>query len=210
MEPETNTPAPAPFDATALAKQVTEAAVAAATQVAEKRASEHAAFKLQQAADVLTGRPQVDPTEQILKGFVADPVKAFKTVKDVAKQEIYAEMDKKKNTEDMQRSVVMPFIDQYPELKGDAKLALVEKLTEKHEKAGLSYSEALKKGCEETVKEFGLKPVSEAQRQSAALYAGLPGGGGMGSGAPARDEGQAQTDFISSLKAKSLSFRNKK
>lgn len=209
MEPENNQ---APFDPKALAEQVSKVAVEAATKIAEDRAAavaKDSADKLAKAAAILTGTPEVDKNEQILQGFIKDPVKFAKTIHESAVNTVMSTMAKNKATEQQQMDAIGPFIREYPELRGN-KLKLVEKLAEEKEKGGMAYGDALKEAAAETVKEFKMEKVSEAQRNSAAFYAGLPGGGGMGSGVPVRDEGKAQTDFISGMKARLSSFRVRK
>lgn len=201
------------FDTNAMVKTVTDAAVEAATRIAEERsnaAAQQNAQRLNQAAAILTGQPQVDIGEQVLKGLVADPIKFAKTISDATEARVMKTVKAQKATEDLQRSVMLPLIEEYPALKGAAKIALVEKLTEQKEAANIPYAEALKEAAQEVIKEFDLKPVSEAQRTNAALYAGLPGGGGMGSGVAVRDETKSQQDFLSGMRSRMSSFRTKK
>jgi len=198
-----------PFDPAALAKQVTDAAVTAATQVAEQRAAQAAAAKLQAAADVLVGR-KADPSEAILNEFVADPMKFGKVISEATEERVLRRIQQQEMAKEQQRAAVMPFVEEYPELKTPTKAALIETLAEKYERQGKSRVDALKAACEDTVKDYGLKPQSEKRKEQAALYAGLPGGGGFTGGSPARNEQKSQSDFIASLRAQSAAVRTKK
>jgi hypothetical protein len=210
---DTNPPAEQAFNPAEIVKQVTDAATAAATRIADERVkavTDSTSARMKQAADILSGTPAKDPTEQILAGFVEDPIKFARTISKAAEDNIRRELKKEKQVEDTARAVIDPFIAEYPQLREGKKSALIEKFAEQNEAAGMSYADALKKATEDTIKEFGLTKVSEAQRTQQGFYAGLPGGGGMGGGAPARDEAKTQTDFISGMRSRLSSFRNKK
>ena len=212
----TTTPAVTPptskpeVDVAAIAKSAAEAATKAAMADADARAGKVAAEKLAQVGRALIGEPTENVHDKIVKDFVSDPLKVLRTVAQSATDNAVKIMSDSRKLEDTQRAVVGAQINEYPELNSPNKLALVEKLADQYQAEGMSYSEALKKGCQDTVKEFGLKSVSEAQRAGAAHYTGLPGGGGVGAGAPRRDEEASKMDFMSSMKNKMNSFRNKK
>ena len=185
-------------------------ATAKAEKIADEKATKVAAQKLEMIGKALTGDKGADMNEVILKTFVADPLKAFHTVKEAAKKEALDQVRSDNQIADLQRAVASPFLSEYPELNSPNKLALVERLADQYEASGTSYADALKKGFEETVKEFGLKSVSEAHRTGAAYNTGLPGGGGFIPGAPQHDEAKSQSNFMTNMKNKMNSFRVKK
>ncbi len=213
--PEVKTEAaPAPvqpaIDVNKIVADATKAATDAATKTAEQSASKIAAQKLEMIGRALTGEKPQDQSEMVLEKFVKDPLRALHTVKEQAKAEIREENAQQETLKETQRVVVMPFLNEYPELQSKTKLALVEKLAEDKQRTGMSYSDALKAACDETVKEFGLKSVSEAQRNGDARFAGLPGGGGYAPSAPKYDEAKSNDTFLSGMKARANSFRNKR
>lgn len=209
---QTTQPAQPQIDVQAIANQAAEAAAAKATAVAQEMATRVTNERLAQAAAVLNPNLKpVDPGQRVLEDLVANPIATLHTVKELAKKEIREEFDKKQLVVDTQRSVLTPMISEYPELNSPNKLALVEKLAEKHQKSGKSMGEALKLASEEAIKEFGLKSVSEAQRDGTARFTGLPGGGGyVSSGSQKFDESKSQTDFISGMKKAAEAARSRR
>jgi hypothetical protein len=207
------TPAPSSqptIDVAAVAKSAAEAATKAAMADVESRASKVAADKLAEVGRALVGAPTESVHDKIVKDFVTDPLKVLRTVAQSATDNAVKIMSDSRRIEDTQRAVVGAQITEYPELNSPNKLALVERLSEQYQADGKPLSEALKLACDDTVKEFGLKSVSEAQRAGAAHYTGLPGGGGVGAGAPRRDEEKSQLDFMSNMKNRANSVRIKK
>ena len=209
-----NTPQATPqpkVDIEAITKNAVDIATKAATDTAHKVAQQITSDRMKQAASILTGEPQVSPQNQVLEQFVADPLKALHTVKEMAKSEVKRELkeetDSRNRVVETQRKIGMPFINEYPEVNQPNRMALVEKLTDQHLAAGKPYEEALKAGFEDTIKEFNITSVSEAQKNGQRH--GLPSGGGMGFGAPRQNEEKAQTDFVSGMRSKMTSFRKK-
>lgn len=197
------------FDAKAIAQEAARAATEAATVMAEKKATEIAAARIKEIGRALTGEQPVSPQRQVLENLVDDPLKTFMTVKEVTKREIREELRAERDRTDTQRSVVMPILQEYPELNKPNRLALVERLTDENVANGMSYPDALKKGCEDTVKEFNLKSVTEAQRDGTYRQVGLPGGGGVNPGAPQHDEQKSQSSFLDSMRNRMVSFRKR-
>jgi hypothetical protein len=199
--PATTTTAAAPtIDVAAIAQQAAAAAAAEAGKIMEQKAKDVAAATRAEIARSISGEKEPSQQNQVLERFVQDPVKFAQTIKDVAKREMREEAAAERQLADVQRSVLQPLVSEYPELNSEVKLDLVEKRTERYERSGISYPEALKKAAEETVKEFGLKSVSEAQRESGYRAAGLPGGGGFSPGAPTFDPAKSEKDFFSGMK----------
>lgn len=196
-------------DHVAIAASAAEAATKAAMKTADERATKVAAEKLAQVGRALIGEQPQDVKQQVLQRFVDNPLETMNTITQAATDRAMKQVDARLATESIQRNVVGKHAAEYPELKGPNKLALIEKLAEQYERNGDSYSLALDKACTDTVKEFGLQSVSEAQRTGAALHTGLPGGGGMGSGAPRRDEAKSNSDFMAGMRAKMSATRNK-
>lgn len=200
-------PAPAQVDPATRAAIVKEA-TEAATKTAQEQGVKIAAEKLKQIGQALTGETAPAPEKQLLETFVANPLKTLHSLKEVTKSEIREEQRQIEAQRATQLNAVQPFINEYPELNAPNKLALVEKIAEDHQRAGMTYADALKKGCEEAVKEFNLKSVSEIQA-SGNYAAGLPGGGGVRPPVSKFSEEKSQSDFINGMKARVTSFRKK-
>lgn len=207
--PQAAQPAAPQVDISALVAKAAEAATKAASEAAERKATEIAAKRIQDIGRAMVGEPQADPGKQFLETFVADPVRSLHSLKEITKRELKEEMAEKEKVAKTQVDSVGPFIKEYPELNSPKKLAMVEALANQQQALGLSYGEALKKACEETVKEFGLKSVSEAERDGSYAHVALPGGGGYRPGAPKQNEEKSQTDFLSGMRSKMSSFRKK-
>lgn len=208
----TTPPAAQPqMDMSAVVKSAADAATKAATETAERIAQKITGDRMKQAASILNGEPTVTPQQQTLEQFVSDPLKALHTVKEMAKREMKQEMEeengRRNQVVDTQRKVGVPFIQEYPEVNQPNRMALVEKLTDKHLAAGLPYEQALEKGFKETIAEFKIQSVTEAQKSG--NYHGLPNGGGVSAGAPKHNEEKAQTDFVSGMRSRLSSFRKK-
>ena len=203
--------APAPtIDPAAIAAKAVEAATEAATKIAEQKATEFANKRIGEAVRVLQGKPEEDPKRKFLETLVDDPTRVLRTAVDVAKKEMHEELSAQEAVKATQRNVILPVIDEYPELKSEAKLDFVEARAIKYQRSGMDYAAALKKGTEDAVKEFNLKSVSEAQREGSYRYPGLPGGGGLSPGAPRFDDAKSQQSFLDGMKAKQAAQRSKR
>lgn len=208
------TPAAAPatpqvIDVQAITNQAVEAATKAASGMAEKKATEIAAKRIQEIGRAMSGDGAVNPTQTALETFVADPLKTMHSLKEITKKEIREEQQRINDYQATQRNSVQPFINDYPELNSPKKLALVEKLADQHAASGLSYADALKKGCEEAIKEFGLKSVSEAEKAGNVANVALPHGGGFRSGTPSISQEKSTSDFMTGMKSRLVSFRKR-
>lgn len=201
--------APAP-DTNAIVERAASAAAEAAMKMVDSKASEIATKKLQEIGRAMANEPKPDPTKQFLEGFVSDPAKAFHAVKEITKRELREENQAAENIRATQRNVIGPIINEYPELNNPTRLKFVEKLADDYKQAGMSYDAALEKAGKETVKELGLKSVSEAQRSGSYGYAGLPGGGGFNPGAPRHDEQKSQSSFLQSMRERAAAVRLKR
>lgn len=190
---------------------IANAAAEAAGRVADERATKIANEKLQHIARAITGEPQKSTRDQYLEALVDDPGRVLSAQRDLIKREIRAEDAHVETVKRTQLAVVQPFINEYPELQAPIKLKTIEKLADEYENpaAGVSYAQALERACKETVKEYGLKSVSEAHRSGSYSY-GLPGGGGVSPGAPKFDESKSSSDFVQAQRARMHSFRNKR
>lgn len=200
------TPPPAPVvDVEKIVRDATESATKAANEIASKNVQ----ATLAKVGQALSGEVPPNKSDEFLKNFVAAPEKVLSNVIDIAVNRTETRNNQVNAVNKIQREVVAPFVNEYPELKSPNKFALIEKLAGDKERSGIPYAEALKSACEETVKEFGLKSVSEAERQS-GYGAGLPSGGAARNGAPIVSEEKSQSDFITGMRARSNSFRTKK
>lgn len=203
---------PQTVDVAAIAREAAQIATVEATKntekIAEKRAGEIATERLRQVGNALAGNEPVDNTKVALEQFVGDPIKMLHSLKEVTKREMRAEQDERNKVHDTQQKIVSPFISEYPELNSRKRLALVEKLADDYVSSGKTYEDALKSACEDTVKEFNLKSVSESEREGNSSF-GLPSGGGHRSGAPKFSEDKSQDDFLKSMRDKSNSVRKK-
>jgi hypothetical protein len=204
-------PAPAQVvDVAKIAEQAAAAATAAATKIAEQKASEVADSTRKAIARQIAGEPEKPVNERALEELVKDPVRSLRVAVDVAKKEIREEEAVQKRLENTQRQVVGAVIQEYPGLNSEKKLAAVERFAADYEAQGVPYAEALKKACDDAVKEFGLKSVSETQREN-GYRAGLPGGGGASSpGASAFDDSKSQSSFLDGMRSRMNSFRTKR
>ncbi len=209
-------PAPTPVvDAAAIAKQAA-AQVQAEIAKTHNELSQKTDQRLKAAARVLSGEPEAPNGDAILEGLLKDPVKTLRTVADVSKREAKEEIRAERAQEDAiirtEREVVGPMLKEYPGLKTESNSAAVEMIARRLASSGVSYAEALKTACEKVVKDNNLKSVADAQREGDANRTSLPGSGGgyFGGGAPQRDEGKSVSDFMSNLKARQQSFKQKK
>lgn len=197
------------IDVAAITKQVTEEAVKAAESIADKRSSELAAKKLAEVGRALTGEQVKSQEEQIVEKFVTDPAKLLHGVKELAKKEMREEMAEVDTIRNIQREVGQKYVNEYPGINTPKRLEMVESLTNKYVNTGMGYQEALDKSFKDTVSEFKIESVSEAQK-SGNYPIGFPGGGGVNPGAPKFSNEKSQSDFLSGMKAKAASFRTKK
>lgn len=204
-------PAPAGPDIEAITRQVTEAAVKAAEAASAKQADAIATKTRKDIAQALNGGEQVDPSKKFLEQFLTDPTRAFYNTKEMAKSELREENAAIANQQKVQRTVLTPFVEEYPALATGKKLAMVEKITEQHQNEGMSYADALKQACSDTVKDLGLKSVSEMQRDGEINAAGLPNGGGsFGGGSSKFDDKKSSLDFLQGMKEKAAAIRTRK
>jgi len=185
-----------------------KAAGDAATKVAEQKATEVAGRRMQEIGRELAGDKPVDPAKHLLEQFVSAPDRLLHGLKEVTKKEIREEQAREREIAKTQVDVVGPVVKEYPGLNSPKKLALVETLAERYVGEGMSYAEALKKGAEETVKEFGLKSVTEEAQNGRVVT--LPNGGAAYiGGAPKYDEGKSQSDFLAGMRSKMNASRKK-
>lgn len=204
-------PAQPQVDTNAIANAAATAAAESASKLIEKKATEIAEAKLKEIGKAFNNEPPVDPAKQFLEGFVANPGKAFAAVKELTKKEIKEEQESAQRYANTQRAVLNPILQEYPELSSDNKLKFVERLTNDFQRdENLSYADALKKGAEAAVKELGLKSVSERQKAGDYRAVGLPGGGGMGAGAPRFDEEKSTNSFLTGMRNRMKSTRSKR
>lgn len=205
--------APAPtvptIDVAKVAESAAEAATKVASEMIEKKASEIATAQLREFGRKLSGEEAPDPGKQFLESFVSNPAKVLHGIKELTKKEIAEENKAIERVQTTQRNVVTPFINEYPELNSPKKLALVQQLASQKEAAGMSMEQALQEGCEEAVKEFNLKSVSDAAREGNYAATGLPGGGAYRPGAPKFNEAKSNSDFLAGMKSRVTSFRKK-
>jgi hypothetical protein len=193
---------------TKAADAAAKAAGEAATKVAEQKATEVAGRRMQEIGRELAGDKAVDPAKQFLESFVSAPDKLLHGLKEVTKREIREEYARADEVARTQRDVVGPVVKEYPGLNSPNKLALVERLAEQHQANGLSYADALKKAADDTVKEFGLKSVTE-EAQNGRVVALPNGGAAFIGGAPKYDEGKSNSDFLAGMKGRMNAFRKK-
>ncbi len=207
--PPPQQPAPPVIDTARIAEEAARAATQAAEKIMDQKVAEVAAQTRRDIARSIDGEKPVAPQTQFLEHFATDPARAFHTLKEITKREMREEDAAKQGIVDTQRAVVSPFVNEYPELNSPKRLAAVEKFAEQYEKAGMSYGEALQKGCEDAVKEFGCKSVSDAQREN-GYRAGLPGGGGStSSGAQPYNENASNQSFLEGMQSRMKGFRTK-
>lgn len=210
--PATPTPPPAPaIDMKALAAEAAKSASDAAIAAIEKKSQEMVAAKMKAAAQMLTGESEPPRPSPLKEAWEKDPTVVARSIVDVAKAEMAKESREEAAKRDAfratQQNVARPFIEEYPEINTPTKLALVEKLTEKHESSGIPYADALKKGFEEAVKEFGLQSVTEATNSGAVRNSGLPFGGAITAAQRKFSEEKSASDFLTRQKERATSFR---
>lgn len=199
-----------PVDVAALTKSITESVIASTTKVAQEQATKIAAARLKEVGQALTGVEAPDKEQQMLRTLVDKPLSTLHSLKEVVKQEMRQETAQQKAIESTQRAVLNPIIAEHPGLNTPNKLALVESLTAKNQAAGMSYQASLEKAAKDTVAEFQLPSVSEAERNEAAQGTGLPSGGGNRGGTPRWDAGKSDSSFMQGMKDRFKSFRSKK
>lgn len=201
-----NQPPAAPqVDMAAIAKQVSEVASQEAIKIAKEEAQKMVSSTLKSVAGQLVGESgDESPNKKILEHFVKDPV-GFLTVNN--------EHVEKRTTEKLQEQmmreraydrVVTKFTNEYPGLDNPKKIKAAQAYATEHLQAGKTYEEALKAGCEEAVKEFGLKSVKEEQQSF-----GLPSGGGARGQQSSFNPEKSSADFIQNQRERLNSFRKK-
>lgn len=210
--PEATPAAPAApaIDVAALTADITQKVTASVSKTAEEKATAIAAQKLAVIGKALSGEQAPDTRKIVLETFVDDPLKALHTVRESAKNEAVKEIRQELAYKDTQVAVSSKFMPEYPELKATNKLRMVEKIADDYVAQGKPYNEALELGFQETIKEFGLKSVSEAQRNSAVRGVGLPTGGGFASQTEQASPEKVQSDFLAGMQARARSFRTRK
>lgn len=209
--PAAAAPAAAPvIDVAKITSDAVAAATEAAGKIAEKKATDIAAQKIMAMGKAMAGESTntENPNAQFMDTFLKNPLGVVQAVSKMAGDKVRDDIDKTEAIKATQRDVVNPFIRDYPELQSEKKLALVERLAEHHQSLGKTYKEALKVACEETVAEFGLEKISEAERQNAYSY-GLPGGGAISTKARERSEAKSQSDFLQGQRDRAASIRRK-
>lgn len=192
-----------------IVQKATEEATKAAEKIANKKAMEIANERLSKAASVLKGEPERSADDQVLEVFTKDPLKTLHTLKEITKKELRDELAADTERKQVEFNTVNPFIKEYPELNSPKKLALVERLADEYVSKGQSREQALKTACQETISEFGLKSVSEQERQE-GYSAGLPSGGGFRQPATKFSEEKSQQDFLSGMRNRMQGYRTKK
>lgn len=202
-------PAAPAVDAAAIAREAASEATKAAAQLFKEQSANIAKATREEIARSISGEKPKPKEQELLETFAKDPAQVLHRLKEMTKDELRNEERQRNEIRETQRSIVAPFVEEYPQLTGK-KLSFVEKIAEQYEAQGVPYSEALKKGCEEAVKEFGLESVTEAQKKAGYRAVGLPGGGGMSMGAPAFDEKKSESDFLSGMKARHSAIRTRK
>lgn len=203
-------PTTPPIDVEKIKADAIADATKAATKAAEDQATKLVGEKLKKLGTQIAGGEVIDPAEQLMGQFLKDPVAVLKGVKDIAKTEMAEDMELQRQHRAVQNAVANPIFEEYPELRNSKKLAMVEKLTDDYVDNGMPYAEALKKGFDEAVKEFGLTSVTERQKKGEINHAGLPGGGGVSPVGQRHDEQKSQTDFLTRMQEKAAAVRHKK
>lgn len=203
--------APAPqINVDEMVSRVAEQAARAATDAANASVDKKVADRLRTVGQALAGESPIDPNQQILNGFVNNPVEFARTIHNEAVKTVRQEINDKENRKADERAVLNPLMEEYPGLKTPGKLKIVQKFTEDYKREGMSHADAVKAAANDTIKEFGLEKVSEAQRNSAAHYAGLPGSGGSGFGAPKVDAATSNKSFVDGMKNRMVASRTKR
>lgn len=202
--------APAPqVDMAKLAEHAAKAATEAAVKTIDEQVNKKVGEKMQAAAAVLTGAEKPDPQKRALEMFVNDPLGTMNNIISIAKNEVKKEFGASKNIEDTQARVFGAAIQEYPQLKEQNKVALAEKLAENYVAEGQPYEKALELALKDTAKEFGLKSVSELQKEG-NYSGGLPGGGGYSPrGGSGFDDKKSSSDFLSGMRTRLQSVRSK-
>lgn len=214
-EAKTETPPPAApaVDVDAIIKAATEKATEAAKSTAVTAAAEASKKTRQEIVNAISGNTGENAQEKVLNDFLKDPLKVLhataKHAADTVKEELATQSANTAAMQRVQQQVVGPVIAKYPDLSGK-KLALVEKIAEQHQAAGKTYAEALKLGCEETIKEFGLKSSDQLEADAAAAAAALPNGGSLRQSLEKFDNTKSSSDFLQGMKDRHKSMRVRK
>lgn len=190
---------------------ITKAAVDAAKEQAKTDTANVAADIKKSITTALNGEDKSDPSDSFLKAFAKDPVRAFQMTKEAAKNEVLEIIAHDNNTKKIQTQVVAPLLQEYPGLNSDKKMAMVEKITEKYQAQGKTYQEALKLACDDTIKDLGLKSVSQIQQEEESNAGALPNGGGYLGNPPSQiSNAKSSSDFLTGMKDRAAAFRQRK
>lgn len=202
-------PAAPQIDVNKLTEQATKAATEAAMKIADEQVQKKVGERLKEVGAALSGEAAPDPKKKALQMFVEDPLGTMNNLVTIAEKRVAEKLDSDKRIENIQNRVIGSAVQEYPQLKDPNKLALVDKLAEQYVAEGKSYEQALTLAKEDTVKEFGLKSVSELQKEG-NYSVGLPGGGGFAPrGGSGFDDKKSSSDFLSGMKSRLQSVRSK-
>lgn len=209
---EAQKPATPAIDIDAITAKATEAATKAAEKVAEDRAKTIAADNMKKLGNALAGNDVVEKSsnEKLLEKFVENPANFVQSIVGLTKKQIKEEQDEVNSYRQTESRVMTPLYNEYPELNSTAKLKLVDSITRDYLSKGDSYEVALEKAAQDTIKEFNLKSVSEAEREAGYSSGGLPQGGSYRPQAAQFDDSKSSTDFISGMRNRGTAFRTRK
>ena len=203
-------PAAQQIDTAKITQEVAAIASEAASKAAEQAASKIAEKRLKDAARMLTGEPETPQVNPYLARMVQNPEGHIIDVIETTEKRVLDRVNKERHAENVIRSVGNKYAAEYPQITEGNKLALVEKLMEQNERSGMPKGEALEHAFQATAKEFGLKSVSDMQREGNYQYS-LPFGAGgvpMG-GQPRFDDSKSTNDFFSGMKARASATRKR-
>lgn len=200
-------------DVAALVETASKAAIEKATKLANEKAEAAINQRMREAGRILSGeQDKSDPNVDFITRFAQEPIKVITGVKDYAKQEAYQQFKTEAAAERIQTEVAEKFKKEYPELAAGNKAKLVDALARTKIAEGKPLREALEESFKETVSEFGLKSVSDSQRE--ASYAlGIPTGGGYvgggSDGTKAYNAEESAAAFVKGQRARLSSFKRK-
>lgn len=214
--PTANTAAPT-VTADEVTSRIQQDVAAKATAAAEQVARKVAGEQLKAIGAQLSGEI-VDQGKQLVERIATDPIGYSRDLKEIAKREakdeLRAELRQEREMERDQVAAVQPFVNEYPELAKPRRLAMVEKLASDimREEKGVPYREALKRACQATVEEFGMKSVTAAAEEAASNVGLLPLGSNVISGPSGKksfDEAASRNSFIAGMRESALKIRKK-
>lgn len=195
--------------------QMEERATKSATEAARKAAEEAANEKLKKVFKELSGEEEKPSVPQRTVDLLKDPDTTLSEVEERAVEKAVERIEKRKAESEAlakkAQEIAKPFFDEVPAI--SKHLDYVDAIAvRKMQMEKKDFETATKEAFQEAVEKLGLPKVTEEERRAAARRAAIPGMSGVGN-PPAEkefDNEKSTKDFISGLRAKSQSFKERK